>query len=101
MGTYSGHWRCFTLYRLDKSILGNVVMSEYKTLKEWFGEKTRGNGEVFFTPCEKNSLREIMNDWYEPIFLDRFGNWYGLYNNGSQGTFCANTAKFRLAKRVK
>jgi len=50
-------------------------MSEYKSLKEWFGKATRGDGRKF-----------SLNHWnshtyFEPIFLTR-GVWHGVDEAG-------------------
>lgn len=50
-------------------------MSEYKTLKEWFGEATRGDGRKF-SIIHWNSYA-----YFEPIFLAN-GVWFGIDEAG-------------------
>lgn len=51
-------------------------MSEYKTLKEWFGESTRGDGRKF------TRVDWLENQWVEPIYLDRHKDWHCLDYEG-------------------
>ena len=51
-------------------------MSEYKTLKEWFGEATRGAGRKF------TRSGWLEDQWLEPIFLDSQKEWNCLNNEG-------------------
>jgi hypothetical protein len=47
-------------------------MSEFKTLSEWLGDATRGDGRKFthkFWP---------EREWIEPIFKDQDNEWHGL-----------------------
>jgi hypothetical protein len=47
-------------------------MSEFKTLKEWFGDATRGDGRKF------QYTTYASYEYFEPIFLDDSGYWHGL-----------------------
>lgn len=47
-------------------------MSEYKTLKEWFGNAKRGDGRKFRHICFEEGK------FFEPIFLDCEGQWVGV-----------------------
>lgn len=49
------------------------------TLKELMGDLTRGDGRKFITN----------NAWFQPIFLDKYEDWYGLDNNQHGVDFCA------------
>lgn len=52
-------------------------MSEYKTLKEWFGKATRGDGRKF------TRMDWLENQWIEPIYLDvHEDDWHGLNQDG-------------------
>lgn len=51
-------------------------MSEYKSLREWFGTEKRGDGRKF--KIEDGSDEE----YFEPIFKDYDGVWYGLIQDG-------------------
>lgn len=48
---------------------------EAKTLKEWFGDATRGDGRRF--KCHD----WMTGDWFEPIFLAK-GDWVGIDSTG-------------------
>lgn len=47
-------------------------MSEYKTLQEWFGGATRGDGRKF------TRMDWLENQWIEPIYLDKHKDWHCL-----------------------
>lgn len=51
-------------------------MSEYKTLKEWFGQATRGDGRKF------TRSDWLENQWLEPIYLDKHKDWHCLDYEG-------------------
>ena len=67
------------------------MKTEAKTLKEWFGNATRGNGRKF-------RLSEWpIDEWFEPIFLFK-GYWNGVDESGDSLCFPESDGKFELKK---
>lgn len=50
--------------------------SQYKTLKEWFGDATRGDGRKFIEGDDSEFF------WFEPFFKDANSYWHVLSQNG-------------------
>lgn len=61
------------------------MSTEKKTLKEWMGQATRGDGRKFTQeswPWDQS---------FEPIFLAA-NRWHGVFNCGESGNFTSHSA---------
>lgn len=52
------------------------MSGEFKTLKEWFGDATRGDGRKFIEGDDSKFF------WFEPFFKDANSYWHVLSQNG-------------------
>lgn len=53
------------------------------TLKELMGDKVRGDGRRFFSA----SMSIANEKFFEPIFKDNYGDWYGLDDRANKDYF--------------
>lgn len=54
------------------------MSEEYKTLDQWFEGKDRGDGRKFKWPVWADC------HYFEPMFRDNKGTWYGLTETGAE-----------------
>lgn len=54
------------------------------TLRELMGDLTRGDGRKF----RKNKWHSVF--WFEPIFQEFEGDWFGIDQDGFMQSFCDN-----------
>lgn len=54
------------------------------TLKELMGDLTKGDGRKF----RKNNWHSVF--WFEPVFKEFEGDWFGVDQDGFMQSFCDN-----------